>query len=108
MPVRTKVLAAASATTTLTPIYTCPSGETTIIKSVASAKLAAGAVSMDLTILRDAGSQVVFRRTYPLTSTVDYAEVWIVMHPGDVLRAQTDTGTVTLWISGTQLEGVAD
>lgn len=108
MPVRTKVLAGATATTTLTAIYTCPDGETAILKSITSAKTAAGAVSMDLTILRDGTSRVVWREQHPVTSSVTYHDVWIVLQPGDVLRAQTDSGTCNLWLSGTELEGVAD
>lgn len=108
MGVRTKVLAAVSPTSTLTAIYTCPDGETAILKSASLAKLAAGAVSLDLTILRGATSRVVWREQFPIAGTVVYREFWIVMQPADVLRAQTDTGTATLWLSGTELEGVAD
>lgn len=108
MAVRTKVLAAASATTTVTTIYTCPSSETAILKTISASKLAAGAVSMDLSILRSGVSRVVFREQFPVTSTVVNREVWIVLMPGDELRAATDTGTATLWLSGTELEGVAD
>lgn len=108
MAVRTKHLARAAATATLAAIYTVPAGETTILKSVSLAKVAAGAVSLDLTILSAGVVTVVFREQFPVVSTVVHREFWIVMQPGDVLRAQTDTGTATLWLSGTELEGVAD
>lgn len=107
-PVRTKTLFAASATTTLTAVYTCPGGETAILKSLSLAKVAAGAVSMDLTVLRAGVSRVVFREQFPVTSTVVHRELYLVLMPEDVLRAQTDTGVATIWASGTELEGVAD
>lgn len=106
--VRTKTLAATTAVVGPATIYTCPVGETAIVKSIASAKLAAGGVSMDLSITRAAVNRVVFRRVYPVTSTVAYDELWVVLMPGDELRAATDVGQVTLWVSGTELEGVAD
>lgn len=108
MPVRTKSLAGFSATTTLATVYTCPAGETAILKSVSLAKLAAGAVSFDLSVLRSGVSRVVFRELFPVTSTVVHREFWIVLQPDDQLRAQTDTGSVTGLLSGTELEGVAD
>jgi len=106
--IATKTLAAATATTALTGIYTCPTGETAILKSLCLAKLASGGVSLDLTILRSATSRVVYRHAFGIAGEVVYVELWIVLMPGDVLRAQTDTGTATIWASGSELEGVAD
>lgn len=108
MAVRTKVLAVGTGSSVLTTLYTCPAGETAILKSLSLAKLAAGAVSFDVSILRAGTPRVVFREQFPLTSTVVHREVWIVLMPDDQLRVQTDTGSVTVWASGTELEGVAD
>lgn len=106
--VRTKTLAADTAGGGSTTIYTVPAGETAIVKTIASNKAAAGAVVMDLIVRRAGVSRTVFRRTYPVVATVAYDELWLVLMPGDELRATTDTGSVTLWVSGTELEGVAD
>jgi len=106
--VRTKTLCAETATTTLTSIYTCPNGETAIIKSLTMGKFATGAVNLTITTLRAATAYGLHIEAFSLAAAVRHLNCWIVLMPGDVLRAQTDANTATVWASGAELEGVAD
>lgn len=92
----------------LSAIYTCPAEETAILKDFTLGKFATGALSCTVTVLRGATAYGLLRVDFPLAVSIQHFERWIVLMPGDVLRAVTDTGTCTLWVSGTELEGVAD
>lgn len=108
MAVRTLQLGAIKATATLATIYTCPAGRTAIVKELALGKGATGSVTATVTVLRGAVAYFVAVVTMSnLGGQAVHQDRWFVMEPGDVLRAVTDGVTVDVWVSGTELVGVA-
>lgn len=107
MAVRSKTLAAASATTVLTALYTVPAGHTTIVKNVIVSKFGTPAQTLTLTILRGAFASGLVLDAHGIGASVDSHSVYAILQPGDVIRAITDSGTIGVWISGVELLGVA-
>lgn len=108
MPVRTLQLGAIKASTTLQTVYTCPAGRTAIVKTLNYGKGGTGAGRLDVTVLR--GAVAYFAAVVQLSNLgvqANHLEMWLVLEPGDVLRAVTDGPTIDLWVSGTELVGVA-
>lgn len=111
MPVRTKLLASGRLTTSsLVLVYTVPTGETTIVKRLVLANLSTSASAL-VTVAMDATG---FDRTMWLEDTLQSRktinmETWQVLAPGFEIALQgPGTPAVNYWISGTELEGVAD
>lgn len=111
MAVRTKLLAAGRlSTTTTVTVYTTPADETAIVKRLHIAN-----VSATDTRTITAGADVPgFDKTFYWEDTlmprksVD-VETWLVLPPGYEFTLRSDgTTSVNYWISGTELEGVAD
>jgi hypothetical protein len=109
--VRTKRLAAGRKSTVATEtIYTCPAGETAIIKRILLYNLNASTNNL-ISILLKLGAfteTTVWQQNFPASSGVDL-DVWWVLGPGDTLGLVQSTAIGTNYlISGTELEGIAD
>jgi hypothetical protein len=109
--VRTKRLAAGRKSTTgTTVIYTCPAGETAIVKRVTLYNLNASTNNL-ISVLLTLGAfadTTVWQQNFPASSGV-YLDVWWVLGPGGTLGLSQTTAIGTNYlISGTELEGVAD
>jgi len=111
MPVRTKLLAAGRVSTaTTTVVYTVPAGETAILKSIKLANVNT-TTAVTAVILMDAGAfnQTIFQRHFLDANTDDYVDLWVVCPPGCEIAILLNTAIgVNFWLSGTELEGVAD
>lgn len=111
MAVRTKQLFAptAIAAGANALLYTVPSGETTIVKTLTictesavqvRARLYIGAVAVgNLVLIKPLGGLGDLASTYAM---------FMVLQPGQVLRGAAETGAITFAGFGTELEGVAD
>lgn len=114
MAVRTKQLVVGrfGVASTTTNLYTAPSGETVILKSIAVSNRSTGSRVFSLG-LTPVGKPATFwhRETIPAGET-RYHDRWVVMLPGDLLTLQGFAGEGTdsffIWISGAELEGLAD
>lgn len=108
MAVRSKQLANGVATTTLTTVYTVPSGETTILKSLALYNPAGGATTtFFLSALIDGNARGLSIIPGISANQDSYEEFWIVLMEGDSLRVNsTPSSAVQFVISGAELSGV--
>lgn len=114
MAVRTKRLAAAAfpAVTELTyrDLYTCPAGETAIVKEL-RACATDNAMTITWFVNADNGAVPVNVWRPALAAGVPQTEVcWMVLQSGDTLRCeqQANQGRLRVLVSGTELEGTAD
>lgn len=109
MPVRTKRLAVRTSATAgaVHDAYTVPEGETCILKDVRISWLS-GTVSR-AAVLAASGSASVVLVDAPIPTTGPVGrELWVVLQAGDKLQVYTENGVALFWLSGTELEGVAD
>ena len=109
MAVRSKRLAGPTALAAGSNLlYTCPSGETALVKFVTIVN--AGAVGRAVTIY--VGSAVAAHAVYSTALAVGASQTldwFLVLHPGEELRAAPSAATdVVVSVSGAELEGVAD
>lgn len=89
-------------------LYTCPAGETAIIKSLI---VGAGGVPNNVVsfALRVGGvTTTLFEFTPSTTSSTAFNGLFWVLHPGNELRFSTVLGAVGSSGHGAELEGVAD
>ena len=108
MAVRTLQLGAIKATSTLAVVYTCPAGRTAIVKELSVGKGGTGALVCSFSVLRGAVAWFVAGISLTnLGTQSSHQDRWLVLEPGDVLRAVTDGLTADVWVSGTELLGVA-
>ena len=108
MAVRSLQLGGVKATTALTTVYTCPAAKTAVVKESSVGKGATGALVCQVTVLGGAVAWLVGVFSLPnLGAQNVHAERWLVLEPGDVLRAITDGLTADVWVSGAELAGVA-
>lgn len=111
MAVRTKLLVPPTnlAVTTSTLLYTCPAGETAIVKTITEVNGNASSRWYSMTLsVSGADVPIIWRRLVPAASSAQLL-TWIVVPAGEVLKVTNELATaITLSISGTELEGVAD
>lgn len=109
MAVRTKRLAigdSAPANAEKT-IYTAPAGETVIVKDVRTAQVS-GAPTRVVVFVQsgtDRGSLIDEAAPGPTARLVGG---FVVLMPGDQLRVFSQGGVFSAWVSGAELEGLAD
>lgn len=109
MAVRTKQLVLGNPVGTNSTLYECPSGETTILKSVFFRVRVAGPVNVTLRINHLALNYDLFSWNGLTLGQSVNAELWVVMIPTDKLRFLTTVAdAISLVVSGTELEGIAD
>lgn len=109
MPVRTKRLVALAVPSTGSEhtLYTAGDGETTIIKDVRL--YSELSVTRAVLFLQSSGGARVTIVEGPMSADGRLVlACWIVLHPGDMIRAYCTGNVFRAWVSGTELEGVAD
>lgn len=110
MPVRTKRLFAGTspAANTLAVVYTGPADETTIVKDIRIYSESA-APQLARILLRSGAADVFIVYNGLNQASLLALSPWIVLMPGDQILLLSDQFPgFRVWISGTQLEGVAD
>lgn len=109
MAVRSKRLwGPTTVSTSAVTLYTCPAGETAIIKQVSHFNTGVVQQAVSLGINGTGNGQLVVVMSTAATSTTNLLEQFIVLHPGDTLRAIANAGNATVTGYGAELEGVAD
>lgn len=111
MAVRTKRLASTRLTgTTAVDIYSTPDGETTILKSLAAVNINGSTATVLILLMDVTGIGQTTLQRIPLAALESvYLDRWIVIPEEGKLSAQLTVAVgVNLWVSGTELEGVAD
>lgn len=99
---RGKFAAAGTAT-----LFTCPAGQTAIVKSIYLTSFAAAAVNVAVWITPLEGAS----STYLVAAPIDPNKLlnwtgWVVLQPGDHLLMNASASGVQLWVSGALLDGV--
>ena len=109
MPVRTQKLAVGNSAPfgTSKTLYTCPAGETTIVKDIRVENGGTGGNLVVVFLSSGAGDVAVLRSTLA-ANDIASRELWAVLRPGDLIRIFASAGTCNAWISGAELEGLAD
>jgi hypothetical protein len=109
--VRTKQLASGRMVdAVLTTVYNVPVGETAIVKHIDACNLSNSATAK-VTLAMDVTG---FDRTLFHEETLAargslHLDTWLVLPPGAEIAVQgPGTPAINFWISGTELEGVAD
>jgi len=108
--VHTKQLGTATSlgpTATLT-LYTAPAGETVILKDW-RLYTAGASVSRAVLFVQSGAADVALFDGAINADSVKGDVVWVVLKPGDkILLFSSVTGGVRAWVSGTELDGIAD
>lgn len=97
---------AAALGTSLSTIYTCPSGKRTIVKSLVVFNGASSTNVVTWELLAGATLLSTWNTHLATTGAAGdsvYEQPWIVMNAGDVLKAIASASGVRLVVSGTQL-----
>lgn len=109
MAVRSKRLfGPALVSTTNIALYTCPPGETALIKSLSLFNQGALAAAIVLHINGTGANTIVLSVSVGAGLSALDVPRFLVLHPGDVLRGVTSQGNFTVAGYGAELEGVAD
>ena len=108
MPVRSKRLGVSNNPGGVEQVvYTCPQDETAIIKDVRIA--AETAVERCVVVLQSSGGVRVPVLDGPLPAVaVRSSTGFICLKPGDSLRFYAQGAAAVIWVSGAELEGLAD
>lgn len=109
MPVRTKRLGArdTSPENVIVVVYTCPAGETAIIKDI-RIDVKSGSPSRVVALLTSGPLDVSLIDKPMGPNDVASTQGFVVLQPGDQLRALSVGGVCRVWVSGAELEGLAD
>lgn len=89
-------------------LYTCPAGETTIVKQLVLFNGSAAPQSLQVLHFDGTNSNVLVFQSVAGLTPLRLGELFIVLQPGDVLQGSSALGTGVFSAYGTQLEGVAD
>lgn len=89
-------------------VYTCPAGETALIKQIEVGAGAATGTIVSFYIGAAASGNRVHIVTLAAGQWASQPGLFLCLHPGETLRVVTSTGTVTSSGHGAELEGVAD
>lgn len=107
MAVRTKRLAQGTrAAGTDAVVYTCPAGETAILKDIRFWNNTTGSVRSLVYVDSGPALCLILDVTAPAGEARGLA-VWVVLAPGDTLRVASLSGQTNFRLSGTELSGVA-
>lgn len=109
MAVRSKRLWGPLTVTTSTQlVYTCPAGETALVKLVTAVNIAAlGSTLLSLRVNGALGGQLVAQRSVA-NGGDEWVEGFLVLNPGDTLRATASQASLIVSGFGAELEGFAD
>lgn len=94
--------------TTSELIYTCPAGETALIKHLSLFNQGALTATVVIGINGIGANQNVVSTQVGAGLASQLTSLFIVLHPGDFLRANCSAGNFTVTGYGAELEGVAD
>jgi len=111
MPVRTKLLASGRSTSaTATVVYTVPADETCILKWIRLANVSASTSSEVIIAIDTAANNLTtYQRVTLAAQTGIGIELWQVLQPGmEIAISNVAAVGVNYWLSGSELEGVAD
>jgi len=62
---------------------------------------------LTLTLYRGATAYGLLTQSFGIGVSYVVVPLYVILAPGDALRAQTDQGVISIWASGVELEGVA-
>lgn len=109
MAVRTKCLAAVKkAAAGIAVMYTCPAGETVIVKEVAFYNAGAATQTYSAGFRRAGLPDIYWHSASAASGGVGISSRWSVLLPGDQIVMNSSGVDMCVWISGTELEGLAD
>lgn len=91
-----------------TVVYTCPAGETALLKHISLANVTALSQTLRLRLNGTNQTDNIVDVAIPSTSAIQLTDLFIVLHPGDVLRAISSSANCIVTGYGAELEGVAD
>jgi hypothetical protein len=107
VPVRTARLALAdSGTGVVKTIYTVPGGKTAIVKDVRINSASGPATRCVILGQSGATSVAIFDRALEADQTAS-VQGFMVLEPGDRIAVFAEGASVSVWASGSELEGVA-
>lgn len=89
-------------------LYTCPDGETALIKTIAVTNNNVPSNQVAFYLGAAVAANALFAVPVGGTTGVAVNGLFLVLHPGDILRALTGALTVVVSGFGAELEGVAD
>lgn len=95
-------------TGTAVTLYTGPASETSLLKELWAANSGPLTATIRLFLNTGAGDLWVFAFTVPSNGGARVGGLFVVLQPGDVLKADATANTLSLVGFGAQLEGVAD
>lgn len=108
MPVRSKRLWLGAQATLLGSVaYTCPPGETAIVKDLVLYNSTGTPIDTVVGINGTAPQNVIHRVTVPNGGTVVLSDRFVVLHPGDTVRLVGVAAGVFVSGFGAELAGVA-
>jgi hypothetical protein len=95
--------------TTVTTVYTCPAGETAIVKDLWVWPNAVTVTGLDLFINGSAAGNHIAHIVMPNSQDARVLGAFLTLADGDILRmGVTGTGNCTVSGHGAELEGLAD
>lgn len=89
-------------------LYTCPKGETTLLKHLTIVNNAALNNNVSIRINGTTNGAAIARKSVASGQDDSIVGAFIVLQPGDVLHAQATSASAIVAGFGAQLEGVAD
>lgn len=108
MPVRSKRLAAVTAAAGVgVTVYTAPPGETAIVKDIRLWSAFGPLSRVILSLASGPDAYAIVDRAFTNLETVE-RQGFMVLNPGDRLEVLSLGGALRVWVSGAELEGVAD
>lgn len=110
MPVRTKQLAIGDSNPsgTTKTVYTCPAGETAIVKDIRVWGFPGGAITRaQVLISGPTASLSIFDRPLNALETAGVSG-FMCLRPGDSVRVLSTGNAIAILVSGAELEGLAD
>lgn len=109
MAVRSKRLfGPTQVSTTIVALYTCPAGETALLKCLTAGVGSIGGTQVRLYLNGNGVTNQLAQLGVGNGESIVLTDLFIVLHPGDVLRGSASTGNLTITGFGAELEGVAD
>lgn len=91
-----------------TVLYTCPAGETAIIKSLTAGPGAVGGNTLGFYIGTVTAANLLYAHQLNLGDWEKLDGLFWVLQPGQVLRGTSTSGAARTFGFGAELEGVAD
>lgn len=109
MAVRTKklVVATTAPANAEHTIYTAPAGETVIVKDIRVSVISGTPGRFVVWVQSGAARTSLMDRALAALDAPSLV-CWVVLSPGDTIGCYTNVGVAIVWVSGAELEGLAD